>query len=438
MRWLRELATWRHGLPLVALALAACASAGLGVAFSKTAARERVGVRALAVPASVPLSTLAGRGLRVRVVVASDSPLVRLRLLRRGSGRAVASRVVRTRGRQRIALRWRPSSRARKRVSAGSYVIEARAERVRGRWVGAARRASVAFTAGSAGAPSASAPTPPPGPGGGAGGGVVVAAAGDIACSGVCGQDDTARIVTETIKPQYVLGLGDFQYQTGTLSNLQAHYDPYWGQFKGITYPINGGSHDFYGTGDYLTYFNAGGPVQLQPEASYSFDIGSWHVVALNSYCFERSSCDLARWSAWLAQDLAAHPARCTLAYYHEPYWTSPSMHGADSQMRPWIQALYLAGADVVLQGHNHLYERFAPQSPDSQRDDARGIVAFTVGTGGNSHYPFEGQPAANSLVRNDSAWGVLQLVLRPDGYDFSFIPVPGQTFTDSGSGTCH
>jgi hypothetical protein len=432
VRRLRGLATWRHGLPLVTLALAAVASAGLGAAFSQTAVRRALGVRALTVPAGAPLSTLARPGLLVRIRVASGAPLVRLRLLRRASGPAVASRLVHARGRHRIAVRWRLSAAALRRIAAGTYLVEARAERARGHPTGAPRRAPVALTAGPA--------TPPPGssaPPGGAGG-VVVAAAGDIACPGVCGQADTAQIVTQTIRPQYVLGLGDYQYDTGTLPNLQAHYDPYWGRFKDITYPINGGVHDFFGTGDYLTYFNAGGPVALQPEASYSFDVGSWHVIALNSFCFERSSCDVARWTAWLAQDLAAHPARCTLAYYHEPYWTSPSNHAEDTALRPWIQALYDAGADVVLQGHNHVYERFAPQTPDSQRDDARGLVAFTVGTGGASHYAFNGSPAANSLVRDDSTWGVLQLVLRPGGYDFQFVPVPGQTFTDSGSGTCH
>ncbi|MEA2276615.1 MAG: hypothetical protein QOC78_1575 [Solirubrobacteraceae bacterium] len=430
MRRLLGLATWRHGLALATLAAAAAASAALGATFSQTAARHPIGVRALTMSASAPLATLMGPGLLVRVEVASGSPLVRLRLLRRASGPAVASRLVHTRGRHRLVLALRPSGRARRHISAGSYVVEARAERSRGHGIGAPRRAPVALTAGSTtSAPPSSAPS---------GGGVVVAAAGDVACPGVCGQADTARIVTQTIRPQYVLGLGDYQYDTGTLPNFAANYDPYWGQFKNITYPINGGLHDFFGTGDYLTYFNAGGPVALQPEASYSFDIGSWHVVALNSYCFERSSCDAAQWTAWLKQDLAAHPARCTLAYYHEPYWTSPSHHPEDTALRPWIQALYDAGADVVLQGHNHLYERFAPQSPDSQRDDARGIVAFTVGTGGDSHYPFDGPPVANSLVRDDSTWGVLRLVLRPDGYDFQFIPVPGATFTDSGSGTCH
>jgi calcineurin-like phosphoesterase family protein len=266
---------------------------------------------------------------------------------------------------------------------------------------------------------------------------IVVAAAGDIACDGVCGQGATAAIV-QRMRPRLVLGLGDYQYERSTLANLKAHYDPYWGRFKRITYAINGGSHDFYGTGDYLRYFNDGGPVRLRPEASYSFDAGAWHFIALNSYCFERSSCDVKRWTAWLQRDLARHKRACTLAYYHEPYWTTLSQHPEDTQLHPWIRALYDAGVDVILQGHNHLYERFAPQTPDARRDDTRGIVAFTVGTGGRSHYPFHGAPAPNSVVRNDDTYGVLKLSLRPGGYGFRFVPEPGKSFGDAGSGTCH
>jgi len=299
-----------------------------------------------------------------------------------------------------------------------------------------------ARAAAAAAAPAPAAPAPPRTAAAGhvaaRGRTVVVAAAGDIACDGVCGQDDTARLVTRTIRPRLVLGLGDYQYERGTLAALKASYDPYWGRFKRITYAINGGSHDFYGTGDYLTYFNDGGPLRLRPEASYSFEAGAWHIVALNSYCFERSSCDAARWTDWLRRDLAAHRNACTLAYWHEPYWTTPSHHGEDRTLRPWVDLLFRAGVDVVLQGHNHLYERFGPQTPDDRRDPRRGMVAFTVGTGGRSHYPFHGPPAPNSAARNDDTYGVLKLTLRPRGYGFRFVPVAGSSFTDAGSGRCH
>jgi acid phosphatase type 7 len=165
--------------------------------------------------------------------------------------------------------------------------------------------------------------------------------------------------------------------------------------------------------------------------------VGAWHVIALDSYCFERSSCNATYWTSWLKADLAAHPARCTLAYWHEPYWTSPSEHAPDTALRPWVQALYDAGADVVLQAHNHGYERFLPQDPSGGRDDARGIAAFTAGTGGRSHYPYTGT-AANSVVKNDDTFGVLKLSLHASSYDWQFLPEPGKTFADSGSAACH
>ena len=266
----------------------------------------------------------------------------------------------------------------------------------------------------------------------------VIAAAGDISCPGVCGQAVTASLITSVIRPQAVLGLGDYQYDTGTLANFMAYYNPYWGAFKAKTYAINGGSHDFYGTGDYLTYFNNGGPVTLRPEGSYSFNIGAWHMIALNSYCFGRSTCDPAAVTAWLKSDLAAHPTACTLAYFHEPYWTTPSSHPRDTSTRPWVQALYDGGADVLLQAHNHDYERFAPQRPDDVPDAARGLTSFVVGTGGRSHYAFTGSAAANSVVRNDDTYGVLQLTLHPTSADFRFVPEPGKSFTDAGTVRCH
>jgi hypothetical protein len=281
------------------------------------------------------------------------------------------------------------------------------------------------------------APTPTASPSPTGGSDPVIAAAGDISCPGVCGQAATARLVT-AMQPRAVLGLGDYQYDTGTLANFAAYYGPYWGAFKSRTYAINGGSHDFYGTGDYLTYFNNGGPTTLKPEGSYSFDVGAWHLIALNSYCFERSTCDPAAVTAWLKSDLAAHPSACTLAYFHEPYWTTPSEHGRDTSTRAWVQALYDAGADVLLQAHNHSYERFAPQRPDDVPDAQQGLTSFVVGTGGRSHYAFSGSPAANSVVRNDDTYGVLQLTLHPTSAEFRFVPEAGKTFTDAGTVNCH
>jgi Big-like domain-containing protein len=266
---------------------------------------------------------------------------------------------------------------------------------------------------------------------------VRVAAAGDVSCPGVCGQAKTAALV-KAINPIAVLGLGDYQYPFGTRENFDRYYNPTWGPLKATTYPINGGEHDFYGRGDYLTYF-ADSALQLQPEGSFSFDLGAWHVIALNSYCFERESCDDATVSAWLQADLAASTARCTLAYLHEPYWTSPTtVHSRQTRTAPWIQALYDAGADLLLQGHNHDYERFAPQDPASVLDPGRGLASFVVGTGGRGFYGFSGPAAANSVTRVSGTYGILSLDLRANAYDFAFVAEPGKSFTDSGTASCH
>jgi hypothetical protein len=382
----------------------------------------------------------------VRVTVGPGDRVVRLRLQRVAGRRIVAARWLRVRAGRRQLVRWRLGTVTAHRLRAGRYRVSVRAGRRRGRLSGRTVSAIVriAPARGSAGQPApparapapAPAPTPAPAPAPPPAD-VVVAAAGDISCARACAQVRTARLVTDVIRPQAVLGLGDFQYPIGTLANFRASYDPTWGRFKSITYPINGGEEDFNGTGDYLAYFNAGGPVRLQPEGSYSFNLGSWHIVALNSSCFPSATCNEARWTDWLRRDLAANRTRCTLAYWHFPYWTSPTADDGHPSLRPWVEALYNAGADVILQAHNHLYERFAPQNPGGGRDTGRGIVAFTVGTGGKSHVrPFGRAP--NSVVLNADTFGVLAMTLRPTGYDFRFVPEAGKRFSDSGSGSCH
>jgi hypothetical protein len=139
----------------------------------------------------------------------------------------------------------------------------------------------------------------------------------------------------------------------------------------------------------------------------------------------------------WLAADLAAHPAKCTLAYWHEPRFSSGE-HGGNSDMAAFWHDLYSAGADLVLAGHDHDYERFAPQNPDGQVDRRLGIREFVVGTGGKSERQFLKQAAANSEVRNTGTFGVLRLNLHADGYQWRFVPVAGSDFSDSGSGRCH
>jgi acid phosphatase type 7 len=169
----------------------------------------------------------------------------------------------------------------------------------------------------------------------------------------------------------------------------------------------------------------------------YSFDVGAWHLIALNSECANIGGCAKgSRQERWLRADLAAHPAACTLAYWHKPRFSS-GMHGDDPAYDAFWRALYEAGADVVLNGHDHDYERFAPQRPDRVVDPVRGVREFVVGTGGKTHYGFR-TIRRNSQVRNTGAFGVLKLVLRPAGYDWRFLPEAGKTFTDAGHSACH
>ncbi|MDQ3871591.1 MAG: alkaline phosphatase, partial [Chloroflexota bacterium] len=171
----------------------------------------------------------------------------------------------------------------------------------------------------------------------------------------------------------------------------------------------------------------------------YSYDLGTWHIVVLNTNanCKDVPCSTGSAQERWLRADLAAHPAACTLAYWHHPLFSSGPYPGSEPEVRPLWQALYEHGAEAVLNGHAHKYERYAPQDPNGAVDAIRGIREFVVGTGGSELHPIE------TLARNVEAWddnthGVLQLTLRPTGYDWRFLPVAGRTFTDSGSGNCH
>lgn len=183
-----------------------------------------------------------------------------------------------------------------------------------------------------------------------------------------------------------------------------------------------------------LNYFGAAaGPAG---RGWYSYDAGAWHVVVLNSNCLIVSCAAGGAQEQWLRADLAASTARCTLAYWHHPRFNSGS-HGSDVTVAPLWSALYHFGADVVLNGHEHLYERFAPQDPAGQADPVFGVREFIVGTGGRSQYAF-GTIRPNSAARNSDTPGVLQLTLRADSYDWAFLPIAGKTYTDTGTGTCH
>jgi hypothetical protein len=263
----------------------------------------------------------------------------------------------------------------------------------------------------------------------------VLVAAGDIAdCTDLSGAEATAKLLEQT--PGTVAALGDLAYPDGSKENFVC-YDKTWGRVKSRTRPAVG-NHEFHSTGAtyYFQYFGAAGGDPAN--GYYSYDLGSWHIIVLNSECEEVGGCGAgSREEKWLRADLAAHPVACTLAYWHKPLFSSGGKHGDDLAMKPFWQALYDAHADVVLGGHDHDYERFAPQTPGAAADPQNGIREFVVGTGGKNHRPFS-PPHANSEIRNADAFGVLKLTLKSGGYDWQFIPEAGKAFADSGSGSCH
>ena len=194
------------------------------------------------------------------------------------------------------------------------------------------------------------------------------------------------------------------------------------------------GNHEYNTAGatGYYGYFGtaAGDPAK----GYYSYDLGDWHIVVLNSNI---SFIDASAQLTWLSADLSASTKSCTLAYWHHPRFSSGSGHGNNAAMQPFWDALYAADADVVLNGHDHDYERFAPQTPTGVADSQRGIREFVVGTGGRALYAL-GTLRANSQMFNASTFGVLKLTLSAGTYSWQFIPVAGQTFTDSGTASCH
>jgi hypothetical protein len=243
-----------------------------------------------------------------------------------------------------------------------------------------------------------------------------------------------------------ILPLGDNQYNSGSLSDYVSFYHPSWGRFKQSTFPVLG-NHEYHSSGaaGYFDYFNgvgsSTGPAGIRTRGYYSFDIGRWHLIALNSNCGSIDPGSAADGCAagspqeqWLRADLAAHPNQCTLAYWHHPRFSSGTRHGDGPQVAAFWDALYSAHAEAVLSGHEHNYERFKQQRPDGTVDPGFGIRQFVVGTGGGSHYSF-GTAEPNSLVRNSDAFGVLKLTLYPSAYDWKFVPETGKTFTDEGVG---
>jgi hypothetical protein len=260
-----------------------------------------------------------------------------------------------------------------------------------------------------------------------------VLAAGDIASCGHQRDEQTASLLDGL--DGIVLTLGDNAYPNGTAEEFASCYEPTWGRHKARTRP-SAGNHDFNTSGatGYFGYFGAAaGPA---PQGWYSFDYGGWHLVALNSNCAAIGGCGrTSPQGLWLEADLDANPSRCTLAYWHHPRFASSSNHGSSTLARELWRILQEHGADVALVGHDHNYERFAPQDADGVADPL-GIREFVVGTGGAGLYAM-GAPEPNSEVRDDTRYGVISLDLAPDGYAWQFHPVAGDTFTDSGVASC-
>jgi hypothetical protein len=263
----------------------------------------------------------------------------------------------------------------------------------------------------------------------------VLIGAGDISdCTDLAGAKATAKLLEQN--PGTVMAVGDLAYPDGSKENFDC-YNKTWGRVKARTRPAVG-NHEFHSEGAtfYFKYFGAaaGDP----NDGFYSYELGSWHIIVLNSECAEIDGCGAdSRQIKRLRADLTAHAAECTLAYWHKPLFSSGAKHGDDPEIKPLWQALYDANADVIVNGHDHDYERFAPQDPGAKADSKRGIREFVVGTGGKNHRPFA-VPHPNSEVRNDDTFGVLKLTLKAGAYDWQFIPEAGKSFSDSGSGTCH
>jgi hypothetical protein len=285
---------------------------------------------------------------------------------------------------------------------------------------------------------------------------VTVAAAGDIACAPPgnwtmtkCHQFETSNLLTDA---DAVLPLGDEQYNCGQLSAFRSVYDSSWGRYNFKSHPVVG-DNEYAGQGcttpgasGYFTYFgDRATPQQLGCRVNckgyYSYDLGGWHIVALNSECDQPNVGGCSATSPqvkWLKADLAADTSACTLAYVHRPYFGDKG--NRLYRLKPLAEALYNDGAELLLSGHAHIYERFAPQTPTGSRDDLRGITQFIVGTGGKSQTALASTPPPNAEVRNTGTYGVLKLTLSAGSYSYQFVqdPTSSKSFTESGIGTCH
>ncbi|MDT0277373.1 metallophosphoesterase family protein [Blastococcus goldschmidtiae] len=262
---------------------------------------------------------------------------------------------------------------------------------------------------------------------------VTVLAVGDIARCGSDADEQTAELV-QRYPSAAVLAPGDLAYNSGTAEEFAECYDPVWGQFNSRLYPVPG-NHD-YGTDDAAPYFDYFGQRAGEPgKGWYSFDLGAWHVVALNSNCFAVACDEGSEQEQWLRADLEADDSRCTLAFWHAPRFSSGRHDGTRSVEDLW-QVLLDHDVELLLSGHEHLYERTAPLDADGAVDESAGVRQFVVGTGGGNFYEIEERMPGSEAAITD-ALGVLRLSLGEDSYEWDFLPVTEDGTDDRGSDQC-
>jgi len=268
----------------------------------------------------------------------------------------------------------------------------------------------------------------------------VLVGAGDISsCKSPEGSQATAKLIEQI--PGTVFAAGDLAYESGSAEEFKNCYGTTWGRFKDRTKPALG-NHEYVELTAHAYFEYWGAQAGPAGKGYYSFDLGDWHIVALNTNCYAKDLGGCGEGSTqekWLREDLAQHPNACIIAFGHHALFSSGvfKKHAVHPELKPMWLDLYAAHADLVLAGHEHSYERFATQDPDGKADPEHGIREIVVGTGGRSH-DLIGFATPNSEVRDWRTYGVLKLTLAPGKYTWEFIPEEGKTFRDSGSGVCH
>jgi 3',5'-cyclic AMP phosphodiesterase CpdA len=270
---------------------------------------------------------------------------------------------------------------------------------------------------------------------------VTLVGAGDIAvCGSITSDTRTAELVQNILLADttaIAFTLGDNVYPDGSSNWFSSCYEPTWGAFKARTHPVPG-NHDYYNNphaDGYFGYFGAtAGPTG---RGWYRYDAGAWRVYALSSECIRGSRCYIRQYR-WLRADLVNNPHQCVLAMWHRPRFSTGAEHGSSTRMAPVFDLLYDHGAEIVLSGHDHNYERFTPTDPNGNSDPANGLRQWVVGTGGAPIRPFDLPALPITESRDSTAHGVLRLDLYAGGYDWQFLTTSNNPFTDTGSATCH